>query len=499
MIGATDECALRIEGLTKSYPGVRALTDVSFDVQPGDLHCLLGENGAGKSTLIKILSGAQQRDSGTLTLFGNEVDFDSPREAQAAGIGVVYQELSNFPDLSVAQNIIPYRESRPASLIDYGELYDEARSRLDACGLSGVNEKSTMGDLSLGQQQMVEIARLIGEDVKVVVLDEPTSALTETDSEILFDLIDLMKSQGITIVYISHRLDEVLTLADRITVLKDGHHVITFTKTPETNKVELVRHMVGREVAFSFRDGTYEAGEPILKVDSLNNDDIHDISFSLHRGEVLGIAGLEGSGRTELLETLFGVRDVVSGSISKDGVKVKVRNPIDAKRLRFGYITKDRKRLGLFLNLDVMRNVVAASGEKGVRGGLINFRIMRSRAQKYVDALRVKCSSLAQPVLNLSGGNQQKVLLSMWLSTDPEILLIDEPTRGVDVSAKAEIHNLLHEFSSQGNAVLFVSSELTEILASCDRVLVMHEGRIAGDLENEGLTEERIMRLASAA
>lgn len=494
------DTAIAYEGVSKTYPGVNALDDVSFEVRAGDLHCLLGENGAGKSTLIKILGGAQRRDAGSIRVFGQEVDFGSPSEAHAKGIGVVYQELSNFSDLEVAHNIFPNHLPSKGGVIDYPELYRAARERLNACGLGLVSEKATMGDISLGQQQMVEIARLVGEDVRIVILDEPTSALAEAEVKILFRLIELMKAAGITIIYISHRLDEVLALADRITVLKDGRHVRTFERTPETTKDELVRYMVGRDVAFHFRDGTDDRGEPILEVQGLSSDDfVQDISFTLHHGEVLGIAGLEGSGRTELLEALFGLRPITAGRVRKDGVDVRIRHPMHAKRLGLAYITKDRKRMGLFPGLDVMRNIIAASQEKGVRHGLIHEKTIATRAQGYVDALRIKCSGLKQPALNLSGGNQQKVLLSMWLSTDPEIIMIDEPTRGIDVSAKAEIHQLLHRYAAQGNAIVFVSSELTEILASCDRVLVMYEGRMTGVLDNDGLTEEQIMHLASGA
>lgn len=492
------DVAIALRGVSKSFPGVKALEDVSFQVRRGTLHCLVGENGAGKSTLIKILSGAQRRDAGDVQVFGESVDFASPSDARAKGIGVVYQELSNFTDLSVAQNIFPNRLPKKGGLIDWNGLYRAARERLDACGLRQVDERAVMGDISLGQQQMVEIARLVGEDVEIVILDEPTSALTDAEVDVLRSLIDLMKTAGITIIYISHRLDEVLSLADDITVLKDGRHVRSYPRTDGLTKDELVRDMVGRDVVYDFRDGTEKRGESILEVSGLSSGGfVRDVSFSLRRGEVLGIAGLEGSGRTELLEALFGLRPVTSGTIRLRGEEVSIRNPIEAKRHGLAYITKERKRTGLFLGLDVMHNIIAASPEKGVDNGIIRQKKNVARAQEYVKALRIKCSSLKQLTLNLSGGNQQKVLLSMWLSTDPEIIMIDEPTRGIDVSAKAEIHQLLHRYAAQGNAIVFVSSELPEILASCDRVLVMHECRMAGLLDNDGLTEEHIMRLAS--
>ncbi len=495
----TSQVALSLERISKSFPGVQALSDVSFEVAAGQVHCLLGENGAGKSTLIKILAGAQPRDSGTIKILGEEVDFENPTVAREAGIGVVYQELSNFADLDVAHNIFPNALPAKRGSISRADLYAAARERLDACGLTGVDPKSSMGDISLGQQQMVEIARLVGEDVKIVILDEPTSALTDAESAILFDLIAHMKAQGITIIYISHRLDEVLYLADEITVLKDGAHVTTFQKEPETTKDDLVRFMVGRDVVFDFRDRDAEFGEPLMQLESVSiAPDVFDVSFDLRKGEVLGIAGLEGSGRTELLRGLFGLETITDGTVKINGERTNIRGPIDAKENGLAYITKDRKNLGLFLGLTVGENIVAAAQQKGVKHGLLNEESMEAISAEYVEALNIKCSSIKQTTLNLSGGNQQKVLFSMWFNTDPTIVMIDEPTRGVDVSAKAEIHRLLHEYAASGNAVLFISSELTELLASCDRILVMHEGRLAGCLiNNDDLTEQQIMSLAS--
>lgn len=491
--------ALSISSLGKSFPGVQALSDVSFDVYPGRVHCLLGENGAGKSTLIKILAGAQRKDEGTVKVFEKEVDFSSPIESLAAGIGVVYQELSNFAELDVAHNVFPGHLHTKGGMISGSALKRAAKQRLAACGLRDVDISVEMGQLSLSKQQMIEIARLVGENAKIVILDEPTSALTEAESEVLFRLIRQMKAGGTTIIYISHRLDEVLDLADDITVLKDGQHVATFPNSKDVTKESLVRHMVGRDVAFDFRDEPSQVTDVILEArDMTVPGELFGADITLHRGETLGIAGLEGSGRTELLQALFGVAAGASGTITKDGKDIKINNPIDAKRNGLAYITKDRKNLGLFLGLSLEDNVIAAAQEKGTKGGLRHQESITSIAQEYVDALSIKCSDTRQSALNLSGGNQQKVLLSMWLNTDPEIIMIDEPTRGVDVGAKAEIHRLLRRFAAEGNAVLLVSSELIELMASCDRILVMHEGRLVGDLTNDdSLTEEQIMALAS--
>lgn len=493
------ETAVRLSGITKRFPGVVALSDVSFSIAKGEVHCLVGENGAGKSTLIKLLAGVEQADEGTIELFGEKVCFRSPEEALRAGVGVVYQELSNFVHLDVATNLNANDFPLKNGVIDYRALYRRTREHLDDCGLKYINEKSVMRELSLGTQQMVEIASLLGQNAKVVILDEPTSALTEVEVEKLYELIARMKKQGVTVIYISHRLDEVLHLADTITVLKDGEHVVTFPRDENTSKQMLVRYMVGRDVEFDYRTNCTVQDDVLLEVKDLNSGDrLKNISFSLRKGEILGIAGLEGSGRTELLEVLFGSRQATSGEVLLEGKKIRVKSPIDAKKHGFAYITKDRKLLGLFLKQDVKTNIAAASEQNYKRAGLISYPMIAANAKRYVDTMRIKCAALTQLVMNLSGGNQQKVLLSMWLADNPQIMLIDEPTRGVDVGAKAEIHGLLRGIASEGKGVLMVSSELPEILASCDRVIVMFEGRVSGILENDKqLTEERMISLAS--
>jgi len=491
--------AIRLKGITKRFPGVVALKNVGFEIQSGQVHCLVGENGAGKSTLIKLLAGVEQADEGVIELFGKQVCFRSPEEALHAGVGVVYQELSNFVHLDVATNLNANDFPEKGGMIDYRGLYQRTREQLDDCGLKYIHEKSVMRELSLGTQQMVEIASLIGQKARVVILDEPTSALTEVEVEKLYELIARMKQQGVTIIYISHRLDEVLHLADTITVLKDGEHVVTFPRDENTTKQMLVRYMVGRDVEFDYRTSQTVQPDVLLEVDGISSGEaLKNISFSLQKGEILGIAGLEGSGRTELLEVLFGWRAITAGAIMLEGKPVRIRNTIIAKKRGLAYITKDRKTLGLFLKQDVKTNIAAASEQRYKRAGLVSYQKISTNASHYVDAMRIKCASLGQLVMNLSGGNQQKVLLSMWLAADPKILLIDEPTRGVDVGAKAEIHALLRGIAAEGKGVLMVSSELPEIMAACDRVIVMFEGRITGILDNnKQLTEERLVSLAS--
>lgn len=490
--------AIKLEGVTKVFPGVRALNSVSFEIQTGDVHCIIGENGAGKSTLIKILAGVQGCDGGHVELFGETVHFKSPEEAKRAGIGVVYQELSNFMHLDVASNLFSGAMPTRSGHIDYKTLYRSAREILDACGLSYINEKADMRSLSLGSQQMVEIASLMHENAKVVILDEPTSALTQVEVEKLFELIRDMKAKGVTILYISHRLDEVVELADALTVLKDGEHVATMPMTKEITKDDMVRYMVGRDVTYDYKVGSTEIGDVLLETKNLcSGKAVQNISFQLRAGEILGIAGLEGSGRTELLESLFGWRWADGGEVRMGGKPVKIRNPYDAKKHKLAYITKERKILGLFLGLDVKQNIAAASTERYAPHGFVRFRSIAENAKKYVKAMEIKCSGLNHKVMNLSGGNQQKVLLSMWLSADPDVVMIDEPTRGVDVGAKAEIHLLLRDVVSRGKAVIMVSSELPEIIASCDRVMVMYEGKCMGILDNQDLNEQKIMAMAS--
>ena len=491
--------ALRFEHIGKFFPGVKALNDVSFEIINGRVHCIVGENGAGKSTLIKILAGVNPADEGMVYLFGNPVNFTSPEYAKKAGIGVVYQELSNFTHMDVAGNLFCNNTPKKRGMIDYKSLYRNARNVLDKCGLTYISERSIMKDLSLGTQQMVEIARLVNEKAQVVILDEPTSALTEIEVKKLYEFIARMKEQGITVIYISHRLDEVRELADSITVLKDGEHVITFDCDENTTKEMLVRYMVGRDVEFDYRAEPPNIGEVILEARSLSSGtQVRGMSFDLRRGEIIGIAGLEGSGRTEVLETLYGWRERTGGAVKIGGKETVINSPIAAKKHKLAYITKERKQLGLFLSLDVKTNIAAASQKKYEKRRLIRYKKIAENARYYVGAMRIKCAGLTQKTMNLSGGNQQKVLLSMWLSDDPDILLIDEPTRGVDVGAKAEIHVLLRSIVAQGKAIIIVSSELPELMASCDRVMVIYDGKLMDILENDGaLSEEKIMRLAS--
>ncbi|HJB15339.1 MAG TPA: sugar ABC transporter ATP-binding protein [Candidatus Blautia excrementipullorum] len=489
---------VELKNISKFFPGVKALNDVSLNIRKETVHCIIGENGAGKSTLMKIMSGAYQRDKGTILLEGKELNASNPAEALKAGIGIVYQELNNFGYMDVASNLFVGRIPKKHGLIDYKKLYQDAQELLNQFNMSYIKPTDTMNHLSLGSQQMVEIAKLLSMNVKLMILDEPTSALTDTEVELLYQLIAQVKSKGVSFVYISHKLDEILHLADDITVLKDGEFVDSFPNSPDVTKDDLVRLMVGRDVAYDYGAGTTEIKEEIMKVSDLCCDNnVQDISFTLRRGEILGFAGLEGSGRTETLETIFGWRKKTSGHIEICGKEVHIKSPVDAKKNHMAYITKDRKNLGLFLDLSAEDNMSAANTGKFVTRGLVDYKRITSNAKEYQKKMQIKLADVKQKVGKLSGGNQQKVLLSMWMASEPEIILIDEPTRGIDVGAKAEIHALLRKLVGEGKAVIMVSSEMPEIMASCDRVLVFHDGRITGELEQKDITEQKMMSLAS--
>jgi len=493
------DIAVSLNNISMLFPGVKALDNVSFDIKKGELHAIIGENGAGKSTLIKILSGAYEATSGDFNVFGEKkIRFKNPEDAKQYGIGVVYQELSNFIHLDVMHNLLRGSFPKKNGLINFKAAYKLAREILNRAGITQINEKTLMRNLSLGNQQMVEIAGLLNEDARIVIFDEPTSALTNVEVDLLFEIIKSMKERGVTIIYISHRLDEVLDKADSFTVLKDGKHVITSSMDKTITKETLVKYMVGREVEYDFKAGSTPVGKVLLEAENLSCGNlVQNASFNVRSGEILGIAGLEGSGRTEFLETLYGWQKPTDGFLKIKRKPVKVKNSMQMKKNGMAYMTKERKLLGLFLRLSLQQNISAASTKKYIKKGLVNYKAIAENARKYIKAMDIKCSGLNHQAIKLSGGNQQKVLLSMWLSADPDVLLIDEPTRGVDVGAKAEIHALLRDIAGRGKAVVMVSSELPEIMASCDRVLVMYEGKIVKELKNEELSEEKIMNLAS--
>ena len=487
---------LRLRGIRKTYPGVVALEDVNFDLRRGEVHILLGENGAGKSTLVKILSGACRRTSGQIYLDEVETDIRNPKQAQDLSIRVIYQELNLVPYLSVADNLFLGREpSLIPGILDQAAINEAARRLLASLDLR-IDPRTPVRSLGIAEQQMVEIAKALSSDARILIMDEPTSALTESEIRQLFATIRTLKQKGVSIIYISHRLEETFEIGDRVSVLRDGRLVAT-RPISEVTQPELIRLMVDRDVKEQFPKRKTSRGEEVLRVEDLSSDGkFADISFALHRGEVLGIAGLMGSGRTELARVLFGVDRADRGAIFVRGQRRDIRSVRTAIRLKMGFVTEDRKSEGLVLNLSVKDNICLPSVPKFSRLGLMRGRKEQQAALGYVRQLGIKTPSLRQRVVLLSGGNQQKVVLAKWLCSNAEILILDEPTRGIDVGAKVEIYEWMNRLTSQGAAILMISSELPEILGMSDRILVMRHGRIAGEFLAPEATQERILGAA---
>jgi ribose transport system ATP-binding protein len=487
---------LRLHGVRKTYPGVVALDDVDFDLLEGEVHVLLGENGAGKSTLVKILSGACRRTGGQIYLDEIETEIRSPKRAQDLGIRVIYQELNLVPFLSVADNLFLGREPRLIpGVLDQAGIHESARRLLDGLGLD-IDTEEQVRRLGIAEQQMVEIAKALSADARIIIMDEPTSALTESEIRRLFAIVRGLKSKGVSIIYISHRLEETFEIGDRVSVLRDGRLVATRSIT-EVTQSELIRLMVDRELREQFPKQKTRRGEEVLRVEGLNRAGaLADINFSLYRGEVLGIAGLMGSGRTELARLLFGVDRADGGVIFVRGQWQDIRSVRTAIKLKMGFVTEDRKTEGLVLSLSVKDNICLPSVPSFSTLGVVNAGKEQQAALKYVRQLAIKTPSLRQKAELLSGGNQQKVVLSKWLCTNAEILILDEPTRGIDVGAKVEIYEWMNRLTSEGAAILMISSELPEILGMSDRILVMRDGRLAGEFPASGATQQRILEIA---
>jgi ribose transport system ATP-binding protein len=491
---------ITVEGVSKTFPGVRALSDVRFELAPGEVHALMGENGAGKSTLMKILAGVYEKDAGTIVYNGREVHFTNPRDAQAAGIGIIHQELQLMNHLTVAQNIFIGREPKRAFrlLLDEDKLNRQAAALLEHMGLK-IDPRTNVGGLTVAKQQMVEIAKALSYNSRVLIMDEPTAALNNAEIAELFKMIRELTARGVGVVYISHKIDELKQISDRVTVLRDGEYVGT-VPTATTSIDTIISMMVGRTLADVSRDGERQYSDDLaLEVRNLNCAPlVKNVSFSLRRGEILGFAGLMGAGRTEVARAVFGADKVQSGEIVVKGRKVAIRTPTDAVASGIGYLSEDRKRFGLAVGMDVAANTVMAN-----LGKYLSLRFFLRKGEiaedveKFVKLLGIRTPSIAQEVGLLSGGNQQKVVVAKWLDRDCDILFFDEPTRGIDVGAKAEIHRLLKRLADQGKSIVMISSELPEILRMSDRIIVMCEGRITGELTPEEATQERIMQLAT--
>ncbi len=490
------EAILEFKGITKSFPGVRALDSVSFGVARGEVHGLVGENGAGKSTLMHILAGVYQADAGSILLDGSEVRFADELAAQASGIGMVFQERSLVGSLSIAENIFAGRQPvRLLGWVDRRSMMKKAQALLERVGLA-LDPSALVSTLSSIEQQLVEIAKALSLDAKILILDEPTATITEIETHILFDLIRDLKGKGISIIYISHRLEELSGICDRVSVLKDGVYQGT-RRMAEVTVNEIITLMVGRTILNVYDDRGWRKGEVILEVRDLSSTAFSRIDFVLHEGEILGIAGLAGAGRTEVALALFGADPYAKGDIRLRGRKLRLSQPDDAISAGIGYLTEDRKAAGLFLELPVAQNIISANLKEFTRNGLVNDALANEKCGQFVERLRINTPSLRQLVMNLSGGNQQKVLLARWLMKNSKILIIDEPTRGVDVGAKNEIYELIRRMAREGTSIIAISSELPELLILCDRIMVMAQGRKTGELSHAEATEEKLMHLCA--
>ena len=488
--------ALEMREVRKEFPGVVALDNVDFELRRGEVHVLLGENGAGKSTLMKILSGAYHKDDGQILLNGEPTEIRSPRHARNLGIAIIYQEFNLVRQLSAAENIFLGREPcfQPG-LVDKKRMADDARRLLDELG-EAFDPLLPVKRLSVAHQQMVEVAKALSMNANILIMDEPTSALTENEIENLFATIRRLQAKGVSVVYISHRLQELFQIGDRVTVLRDGTYVGTYP-IAETTPRQLVRLMADRDLTDHFPKRKAPLGDELLRVESLStHDKLDDVSFSLRRGEVLGIAGLLGSGRTELARAIFGADSIDAGQISIRQEPVRISSPAAAIRRGIGFLTEDRKEQGLVLSLSVKHNIGLSNMDSLAPNTVINARKLNALARRFVDKLKIKTPSIAQKVVNLSGGNQQKVALAKWLARDVDVLIFDEPTRGIDVGAKVDIYELMNELTANGVGIIMISSELPEILGMSDRILVMSAGRVAREFGSGEATQEQVLAAA---
>jgi rhamnose transport system ATP-binding protein len=486
-----------LHGVDKSFGGVQALRGVDLALMPGEIHSLVGENGAGKSTLVRILGGVHRPDRGSVLVGGEDVHLHGPRDARARGIAVIHQEPALFPDLDVAENVFMGRQPLDRSRgIDWKRMYREVGELMAKLGVS-LDPRAPVQGLSVADQQLVEIAKALSMDARIVVMDEPTAALSARETEQLFRIINDLRERGVAVLFVSHRLEEVFALSDTVTVLRDGGQVIT-ASTAELDTAALIRHMVGRELTELFPKEDAQIGAPVLELRSLAREGVfRDVSFSLRRGEILGLAGLVGAGRTEVARAIFGIDPLDAGEIVRDGQPLRIRTPHQAMKAGLAFVPEDRQHQGLVLEMAIADNATLPFLRRLTRFGLVSRKRERRIADDYTRRLQVKAAGLDQPARALSGGNQQKVVLAKWLATDPQVLILDEPTRGIDIGTKAEVHRIISGLAAGGMAILLISSELPEILGMADRVLVMHEGRIAAEFTRDEADQETIMRAAT--
>ena len=488
-----------MKDISKSFPGVKALDRVQLNVRPGEVHALMGENGAGKSTLMKILMGIYKKDQGGEILFnGKPYEVSNPKEAMDVGIAMIHQELNPIYDMTVYENIFAGRELRKHGLVDKQAEMEASRRLIEECGLH-VSPTDTLRGLTVAQCQLIEIIKAISVDAKVIVMDEPTAAISDREVEILFGHIRRLKAQGVAIIYISHRMDEIFSICDRITVYRDGQY-IGCGNTKDLDENQLIKMMVGREIVDVFPKMEAEIGDVVFEAKHIVRSDnkVKDVSISLRKGEILGIGGLVGAGRSELVEGIFGMHKIAGGEIYVKGEKVQVRSPKDIIDHGVALVTEDRKVTGLNLRGTINDNIAVVAIRKLLNKGLYSKKKARAASQEYIEKLKIKTPSSEEIAGNLSGGNQQKVVIAKWLLNDPDIIIMDEPTRGIDVGAKRDIYLLIGSLVQQGKSVIMISSEIPELMGVCDRIAVMSEGRLSGEVSREDFSQERIMALASA-
>lgn len=488
---------IEMRGIDKAFGTNQVLKNAGFELRDGEIHALMGENGAGKSTLMKILTGVYTRDAGTVTVDGQEVVYKSPQEAEKAGIVFIYQELNVLFDLTVEENLFMGKEITKAfGVCDKKAMRQKAQDIMDKMGVN-IPVNAVMSDLSVGQQQMVEICKALMVNAKVLIMDEPTAALTESETEVLFEVIESLKKKGVSIVYISHRMEEIFRLCDRITILRDGQYVGT-ENIRDITMDGVVQMMIGREIGERYPQRDVTIGEEVIRVEGLTHEKLfRDVSFSVRAGEVLGVSGLMGAGRTEIMQAIFGNLPTVSGKIFIEGKEVHIKNPKQAIEAGIGFITEDRKTEGLLLEKSIAENIELCNLEKVSKKTVLSKAKGAALVKRGIEEFRIRCFGPDHECHNLSGGNQQKVVLAKWIYTDPKILILDEPTRGVDIGAKKEIYNVINDMAAKGVAVIMVSSELPEVLGMSDRIMVVHEGQVTGIIDGKTADQTKVMTLAT--
>ncbi len=494
-----DKCILQMKDINKSFNGVQVLHGVNFKLNVGEVRALAGENGTGKSTLMKILGGIYSCDSGEILIDDEPVSISSAQDAQKYGISIIHQEIVLVQDMTIGENIFLGREPKTKTgFVNYRKIYKETDEIMSRIGLHNLKSDTIVRELSLSQQQMVEIAKAISANARIIAMDEPTSSLTDREVEFLFEQIKLLSQKGVAIIYISHKMDEIKRIADSITVMRDGYHILT-KSIEEVSYDEIIQNMVGHKIEDYYPDYHVHLGKEILRVEKMNTEKVHDISFSLAEGEILGITGLMGAGRTEMVSALFGLDPIASGQIYLYGKKANIKSPREAIRNQIAMVSEDRKKTGLFLQNSISFNMTVAVMDKFIRGIRVDHKKEQSIIDEYINQLEIKMANTEQLAVELSGGNQQKVVISKWLASDPKILILDEPTRGVDVGAKSDIYHLICKIAESGVAVILISSELPEVMNMSSRIGVMCEGELVKffDQGREEVTQEQIMHYAT--